>query len=129
MSDTHPQDIRLALAAVIDPARPAVASGVEIADEILDQFIVTPRRSYGAWSKRHPSVQHFEELFKFDHLSEGTHKEVSKVCAALAHAMLGHLSDGPELTVGLRKLWEAKNSFVVQAARFSCVQVPPNPGS
>jgi hypothetical protein len=39
----HPQDLRSALAAVIDPARPAAASGAEVADTILDQFDIRPK--------------------------------------------------------------------------------------
>lgn len=80
------------------------------------------------WTDRHPSTQHFEQMFKFDHLSDGPHKDVSKLCAILAEDMVQALPDGIELTAGLRKLWEAKNNFVLQAARFAGVQVPPNRG-
>lgn len=81
------------------------------------------------WTGRHPGVVHFEQMFKTDHLADGPHKEVSEQCALLAEWMVEKLPDGPELTAGLRSLWEAKNSFVVQAARFAGVSVPKNPGS
>lgn len=80
------------------------------------------------WEGRHPGVTHFKEMFAYDHLASGRLKEVSKRCADLAEAMVGDLPDGPELTAGLRSLWEAKNSFVVQAARFSGVDHGPNRG-
>lgn len=78
------------------------------------------------WSGRHPGVAHFQEMFKYDHLSDGLHRQVSQWCANLAEAMVETLPDGPELTAGLRSLWEAKNSFVVQAARFNGEPVAPN---
>ena len=81
------------------------------------------------WEGRHPGVAHFGPMFKFDHLSDGPHKDVSMQCAALAEQMVALLPDGPELTAGLRSLWEAKNSFVVQAARFSGNDTPPNKGA
>lgn len=80
------------------------------------------------WPERHEATQHFEPMFQFDHLSPGPHRDISEKCADFAWDMVRSLPDGPELTVGLRKLWEAKNSFVIQAARFSGVQVPPNRG-
>lgn len=82
------------------------------------------------WEGRHPSVAHFEEMFAYDHLATGRLKEVSKRCADLAETMVGDLPDGPELTAGLRALWEAKNCFVIQAARFSGVDHEKNkPGA
>jgi len=80
------------------------------------------------WEGRHPGVVHFKQMFAYDHLASGRLKEVSKRCADLAEAMVADLPDGPELTAGLRSLWEAKNSFVVQAARFSGVDHGPNRG-
>jgi hypothetical protein len=78
------------------------------------------------WAGRHPGIVHFQEMFKFDHLGSGRLREVSARCAELAESMVADLPDGPELTAGLRSLWEAKNSFVVQAARFSGVDHGPN---
>ncbi len=49
--------------------------------------------------------------FNFDHLPEHL-QEVSKPCHDLAATMIDRLPDGPELTVGLRKLLEAKDCFV-----------------
>lgn len=66
------------------------------------------------WDDRHPSVVHFKPLFAFDHLPERL-QAISKPCAELAASMLIALPDGPELTVGLRKLLEAKDAFVRQA--------------
>lgn len=66
------------------------------------------------WTERHPSVAHFEPLFSFEHLPEHL-QDISAPCAALAKMMLHTLPDGPELTVGLRKLLEAKDAFVRQA--------------
>lgn len=67
-----------------------------------------------AWQERHPSVAHFAPLFAYAHLPERL-QAISKPCAALADDMLRALPDGPELTVGLRKLLEAKDAFVRQA--------------
>lgn len=71
------------------------------------------------WTGRHPSVAHFEGMFRYDHLATDRLAAVSQRSAALAEEMVALLPDGPELTAGLRALWEAKNCFVVQAARFS----------
>lgn len=84
------------------------------------------------WLGRHPSVAHFKVMFQTDHLAENKDRdrlaEVIHRCAELAEAMVETLDDGPELTAGLRSLWEAKNSFVVQAARFSGVDRGQNKG-
>lgn len=66
------------------------------------------------WDDRHPSVAHFQPLFAFDHLPEHL-QAISKPCAELAAQMVIAVPDGPELTVGLRKLLEAKDAFVRQA--------------
>lgn len=63
---------------------------------------------------RHPSTTHFAALFRYDHLPPHL-QAVSKPIHDVAEHMIAMLPDGPELTVGLRKLWEAKNSFVVHA--------------
>lgn len=66
------------------------------------------------WSKRHPSVAHFEPLFEYGHLPEHL-QAVSKPFAKLALVLLAQLHDGPELSAGLRKLVEAKDCAVRQA--------------
>lgn len=86
--------------------------------------LLTPNED--VWEGRHPSVAHFKEMFAYDHLATGRLKEVSKRCADLAYVMVGDLPDGPELSAGLRALWEAKNCFVIQAARFSGDTPGPN---
>ena len=64
---------------------------------------------------RHPATQHFARMFKTGHLSSQGLKSTSYQCAQLAQAMVDTLPDGPELTTGLRNLWDAKNNFVMAA--------------
>ena len=80
------------------------------------------------WDGRHPGTVHFKEMFAYDHLATDRLAEVSRRCADLAYVMVADLPDGPELTAGLRALWEAKNCFVIQAARFSGVEHGKNKG-
>ena len=63
---------------------------------------------------RHPGTRHFKNLFNFDHLT-GHARAISFECHDLAQGMIDELKDGPELSAGLRKLWEAKNNFVLQS--------------
>jgi len=70
-----------------------------------------------SWDGRHPSVQHFEDLFMYDHLPEGLLRDTSMVLSQVAGTMLTVLEDGPELSAGLRKLLEAKDCFVRQAVK------------
>ena len=63
---------------------------------------------------RHAETRHFGPMFAYDHLPSHL-QAVSKPCHDLAQQMIDQLPDGPELTAGLRSLWEAKNSFVVHA--------------
>lgn len=65
-------------------------------------------------SKFHPAVQHVIDLFVYDHLPENLQR-VSRPIAELANLMAEQLDSGPELTVGLRKLLEAKDALVRQA--------------
>jgi hypothetical protein len=67
-----------------------------------------------AWSDRHPSVAHFENLFAWQHLPEYL-QVFSGTFAEQAELMLRLLHDGPELSAGLRKLLEAKDCMVRQA--------------
>jgi hypothetical protein len=64
---------------------------------------------------RHPSTGALLRWFEFAHLRDGVPREVSRACANLASALVTELTDGPELTAGLRKLLEAKDCFVRQA--------------
>lgn len=64
---------------------------------------------------RHPGTKHFARMFKTGHLSSDGLKDVSYWCCALAQRMVDDLPDGPELTTGLRNLWDAKNNFVMAA--------------
>jgi len=63
---------------------------------------------------RHPSTRHFGPMFAYEHLPEHL-QAVSRPVHDPAQLMVDTLPDGPELSAGLRSLWEAKNSFVVHA--------------
>ncbi len=63
---------------------------------------------------RHPSTQQIFRTFRYKHLPEHL-QAISKPVHDLAEQMILTLSDGPELTAGLRKLREAKDCFVVAA--------------
>lgn len=58
----------------------------------------------------HPNVADLLEHFNHAHLPPAL-AAVSEPCGQLARTMAAQL-DGPELTVGLRKLLEAKDCFV-----------------
>ncbi len=58
----------------------------------------------------HKATADILRYFEFDHLPEHL-QEVSAPICALAYGMADKL-EGPELTVGLRKLLEAKDCFV-----------------
>jgi hypothetical protein len=60
---------------------------------------------------RHPGTTHLLQFFAFDHLPKHL-QGISAECSNLAHLMVEDLSDGPELSAGLRKLLEAKDCFV-----------------
>lgn len=64
---------------------------------------------------RHPATQQVMRWFSYEHLPAGRPRDISAMCAAMAGELLNSLSDGPELTAGLRKLLEAKDCFVRQA--------------
>lgn len=59
---------------------------------------------------RHPGTKHLIKLFAWSHLPEDLQR-VSQPAGLLACEMVTVLSDGPELTTGLRKLLEAKDCF------------------
>lgn len=60
---------------------------------------------------RHPSEEAVLRFFEYDHLPEPL-KSVAARCAVLATNMADFIESDPELTVGLRKLLEAKDCFV-----------------
>jgi hypothetical protein len=64
---------------------------------------------------RHPSTRNFAKMFKTGHLTSEDLKGISEQVAVCAQAMVDMLPDGPELSAGLRKLWEAKNDLVMAA--------------
>lgn len=57
-------------------------------------------------------IEHVMQFFAYDHLPEGELRDTSEACATLAKEMEGFCPHNPELTVGLRKLLEAKDAFV-----------------
>ncbi len=60
----------------------------------------------------HPSARALLAFFEYKHLPPGL-AAISKSCHDLAHEMAADPAlNGPELTVGLRKLLEAKDCFV-----------------
>jgi len=56
-------------------------------------------------------VNRLLQYFGWQHLPPSL-QDVSRPCAELAHHMDKALPEGPEKTVGLRKLLEAKDCFV-----------------
>ena len=62
-------------------------------------------------AERHPGTTHVLRYFAHAHLPDHL-QDVSRPVAELAHEMVRVLPDGPELTVGLRKLLEAKDCLV-----------------
>ena len=58
-----------------------------------------------------PPVEHVMQFFTWAHLPPHL-QDISRQCAALAVEMATTLPSNPELTVGLRKLLEAKDAFV-----------------
>jgi len=63
---------------------------------------------------RHPSIQHMALLFEYEHLN-GDLQKISSAFTEMVIYLLTRLSDGPELTVALRKLAEGKDCAVRQA--------------
>lgn len=60
----------------------------------------------------HPATSAILRYFTWDHLPPHL-QAISKPFADLAHSLVGELGlDGPELTVALRKLLEAKDCAV-----------------
>jgi hypothetical protein len=69
----------------------------------------------------HPAIAQVFQYFAYAHLPPPL-QAVSKPCHDLAATMIAALPASPEVTVGLRKLLEAKDCFV-RAALAS----PPGP--
>jgi hypothetical protein len=63
---------------------------------------------------RHQATRQILRWFDADHLPEPL-RATSEACGDLARRMVIALPDGPELTVGLRHLLDAKDAFVRQA--------------
>lgn len=59
----------------------------------------------------HPATHAILKHFEYGHLPIHL-AAVSKECHRLAHLMVETLPEGPELTMGLRKLLEAKDCLV-----------------
>lgn len=60
--------------------------------------------------KLHPSIAHFVPLFRYEHLPPHL-QDISKPFGELAELVMARCS-GPEATVSLRKLLEAKDCAV-----------------
>jgi hypothetical protein len=73
-------------------------------------YDVVPEQFHG----RHVATLHVLQFFTYKHLPPDL-QEVSRLFAELAEELLYYLSDGPELTVALRKLLEAKDAAVRHA--------------
>lgn len=80
----------------------------------LAEITAIPDWEMTEYEHRHPSTKHVLTLFDYNHLPPDL-KLVSEPCWRLAVHMCDRLEDGPELTVALRKLKEAKDGFVCQA--------------
>lgn len=63
------------------------------------------------YEDRHPGTVHLLKFFTYEHLPRHL-QTVSMHMSNVAFEMVAVLSDGPELTAGLRKLLEAKDCFV-----------------
>lgn len=62
-------------------------------------------------SEVHPSVWQVLRFFSYSHL-DPEKQEISKKFHDFAHTLVDQCPEGPEVTVGLRKLLEAKDCFV-----------------
>lgn len=76
---------------------------------------------------RHVSTVRIARYFSCDRLPAGLPQETAKLCHDLAEEVIKTLSDGPELTAGLRKLLEAKDCLVRAALESEDASaVPPS---
>lgn len=60
---------------------------------------------------RHSSVEAVTRFFEYSHLPAEL-ANIVNLCSVLKDRILDEVGDDPELTVGLRKLLEAKDCFV-----------------
>ena len=81
----------------------------EESNDVFRCFKLSEQSPVGLY--RHPSVSGVLQFFKYAHLPAHL-QEISKPVAELALSMADTLPENPELTVGLRKLLEAKDCFV-----------------
>lgn len=65
-------------------------------------------------SDRHPSTRHLIGMLVPNPSLDGIAADVSVAMYQAACDQVTILKDGPELSDGLRKLWEAKNCLVMQ---------------
>lgn len=72
------------------------------------------RRDTDTWVPvpRQRKPKHITEWLVYDHLKDAGAREVSKLVCDAAHQLNVILPEGPEKTVGLRKLLEAKDCLV-----------------
>jgi hypothetical protein len=75
---------------------------------------------------RHPSTTHLLRYFEYDHL-EHPAAWFAAPFHGLAHEMVNHLPDGPELTAGLRKLLEARDCVLRAAQEVPPLDLPDTP--
>jgi hypothetical protein len=75
-------------------------------------------------SARHQSTQHLMGMLTPNRNLDGIALDVSVLVHDTSNMLLDLLDDGPELSDGLRKLWEAKNCLVMQGLIDSHVVGP-----
>jgi hypothetical protein len=85
----------------MDPRGQIIVPGIEDYETIIQ--------------KRHPATQEKMRWFGYGHLPEGGPRDVSAHFTGLALTLLGILGDGPQFTIALQKLVEAKDCAVRQA--------------
>jgi hypothetical protein len=78
-------------------------SVVTLSEELPVKLVMSP--------DRHPGTRHFTSLFRYNHLPPRL-REVSMKFHELAQWLVDNTPDGPELSVALRKLLEAKDAAV-----------------
>jgi hypothetical protein len=64
----------------------------------------------------HPSIAGMLKSFSAAHLPEGRIRETSMLFHDLAYRLAEEVPSSPDVTHGLRKLWDAKNVFVYAVA-------------
>jgi hypothetical protein len=81
-----------------------------------------------ALEKRHLATREKMLWFSWAHLPSGLAQDVSMQFGSLAWKLLSMLDDGPQLTIALQRLIEAKDAAVRQALAQT-VYVQPNPAT